>query len=172
MALKIFPALGIIVTLLVACASQPLPAPEWIYEKDAIEVYLRADPRLNLDEGVPHTLLVCLYQLKDPNAFNQLLDDPDGIYTLLECGLFDPSAATVKQIIVRPGRDMNLKLDRAAGAKYVAVAAGYYILEKERMARLYKIPVIVEKKGFFRWTKLSRPGLLKIEIDLGPSQIK
>jgi type VI secretion system VasD/TssJ family lipoprotein len=172
MASNIFPVLGFIVSLLVACASQPLQPPQWAYEKDAIGVHLKADPNLNLDEGVPHTLLVCLYQLKDPNAFNQLLDDSEGIYTLLECGLFDPAAATVKRIIVRPGKDMNLKIDRAAGAKYVAAVAGYYILEKERMTRLYEIPVIVEKKGFFKRTKTSKPDRLEISIELGPSQIK
>jgi type VI secretion system VasD/TssJ family lipoprotein len=158
--------------LLGACASQPLPPPEWTYEKDAIEVHLKSDPKLNLDEGLPHTLLVCLYQLKDPNAFNQLSDDTDGIYKLLECGLFDAAVATAKRIIVRPGKDMRVTLDRAAGAQYVAVVAGYYVLEKARMVRLYDIPVVVEKKGFIKRTKIVKASQLKVEIELGPFQIK
>ncbi|MGD9367855.1 MAG: type VI secretion system lipoprotein TssJ [Desulfobacteraceae bacterium] len=172
MASKLWPVLGLMFLLLSACASQPLPPPEWTYEKDAIEVHLKSDPKLNFDEGVPHTLLVCLYQLKDPNAFNQLSDDTDGIYKLLECGLFDASVATAKRIIVRPGKDMRVTLDRAAGAQYVAVVAGYYVLEKDRMVRLYEIPVIVEKKGFIKRTKIAKPGLLKVDIELGPAQIK
>jgi type VI secretion system VasD/TssJ family lipoprotein len=157
--------------LLGACASQPQP-PDWTYEKDAISVHLEADAKLNFDEGVPHTLMVCLYQLKDPNAFNQLSDDSDGIYKLLECDLFDSAVATTKRVIVRPGKKVGLQLDRAEGAKYVAVVAGYYVLEKERMIKLYEIPVAVKKKGLIRRTKVSKPEKLMIDLELGPSQIR
>jgi len=157
--------------LMTACASQPLPQPEWTYEKDAIQVHLKADPKLNFDDGVPHTLVLCIYQLRDPNAFNQLSEDTDGIYKLLECSLFDGSVATAKRLIVHPGQDMNVTLDRADGAKYLAVAAGYYTLQKNRMIRLYEIPVVVETMGLIKRTKLSKPGRLVIELQLGPSQI-
>ncbi len=172
MSVRRLAVLGIITLLVGACASQPLPPPEWSYEKDAIEVHLKADPRLNFDDGVAHTLLVCLYQLKDPNAFNQLSDDTDGVYKLLECELFDAGVATSKRLIMHPGKDVTVTLDRAEGAKYVAVVAGYYILQKERMIRLFDVPVVVEKRGFIKTTKISKPGMLKIELELGPSQIK
>jgi predicted component of type VI protein secretion system len=116
-------------------------------------------------------LLVCVYQLKDPNAFNQLAEDNDGLYKLLECELFDSSVATSKKLIARPGQDKNFVFDRAEGAKYVAVAAGYYVLHKDRMIRLFNIPVITEKKGFFRRKKIQKPGPLNIELTLGPRQI-
>jgi type VI secretion system VasD/TssJ family lipoprotein len=157
--------------LLGACAAQS-PPPDWTYEKDAVAVHLEADTNLNYDEGVPHTLMVCLYQLKDPNAFNQLSDDSDGIYKLLECDLFDSAVATAKRVIVRPGKTVDFRMDRAEGAKYVAVVAGYYVLEKERMIKLYEIPVVVNKKGLLRRTKVSKPGDLKIDLELGPSQIR
>jgi type VI secretion system VasD/TssJ family lipoprotein len=172
MSAKISAMLCIITLMISACASQPLPPPKWSYEKDAVQVHLKADPKLNFDEGVPHTLLVCLYQLKDPNAFNQLADDTDGIYKLLECGLFDAGVATSKRLIVNPGKDVTMTLDRAEGAKYVAAVAGYYTLQKERMIRMYDIPVVIEKKGFFTTTKIAKPGVLKIELELGPTQIK
>lgn len=158
--------------LMTACASAPLPSPEWTYEKDAIEIQIKADPKLNFDDGVPHTLVLCLYQLRDPNTFNQLSDDTDGIYTLLECKLFDGSVATAKRLIVHPGQDTTIVLDRAEGAKYVAVAAGYYVLQKERMIRLIDIPVAIETKGLIKRTKISKPGRLTIQLELGPSQIK
>jgi len=161
----------IIVSLIYSCASQPLPPPQWQYEKDAIKLHLKADPKLNLEEGTPHTLLVCVYQLKDPNAFNQLAGDNDGIYKLLECKLFDASVATSKRIIARPGQDIPLVLDRAEGARYVAAVAGYYTLQKDRMIRLFKIPVVVEKKGFIERKKTQKPGPLNIELTLGPQQI-
>jgi type VI secretion system VasD/TssJ family lipoprotein len=171
MNLKSIAVVGLTVLVLAACAAQPVPPPEWTYGKDGIQVALKSDPKLNFDEGVPHTLLVCLYQLKDPNSFNQLSEDTDGIYKLLECKLFDPSVATAKRIIVRPGQDVDMTLDRAEGAKYVAVVAGYYTLEKARMIRLYDIPVVIEKKGLVRTTKTARPDTLKITVQLGPSQI-
>ena len=164
--------LAIVVLLLTACASAPLPPPQWTYEKDAIEIQIKADPKLNFDDGVPHTLVLCIYQLRDPNTFNQLSDDADGIYKLLECGLFDGSVATAKRIIVHPGQNTQVTLDRADGAKYVAVAAGYYVLQKERMIRLFDVPVVIETKGLIKRTKMSKPGRLTIPLELGPSQIE
>ena len=161
--------LCLVVLIVTACASQPLPPPEWTYEKDAVVLHLKSDPKLNFDDGVAHTLVACIYQLKDPNAFNQLSEDTDGIYKLLECSLFDSGVATAKRLIIHPGKDVDVTLDRAEGAKYVAVVAGYYVLEKNRMIRLFDIPVVLETKGFFKRTKISKPGLLKIEVDLGPS---
>lgn len=158
--------------LIAACASQPLPPPEWTYEKDAVQIHIKADPKLNLDDGVAHTLVLCIYQLRDPNTFNQLSDDTEGIYKLLECNLFDGSVATAKRVIVHPGQDTTVRLDRAEGAKYVAVAAGYYELQKRRMIRLYDIPVVIEARGLIKRSKLSKPGVLVIELDLGPSQIR
>jgi len=169
---KLASTMVLVMILMAACASQPLPPPDWTYGPGAIQIHLKADPKLNFDEGVPHTLVVCLYQLKDPNAFNQLSGDTDGIYKLLECGLFDAGVATAKRLIVNPGQVVDLTMDRAEGAKYVAVVAGYYVLEKDRMIRLFDIPVVLESKGFIKRTKVSKPGPLKIDLELGPSQIK
>ncbi|MEJ2039974.1 MAG: type VI secretion system lipoprotein TssJ, partial [Desulfosarcinaceae bacterium] len=152
---------------LAACASQPLPPPDWTYEPGAIKIHLKADPKLNFDDGAAHTLVVCLYQLKDPNAFNQLAEDTDGIYKLLNCSLFDSGVATAKRLIVNPGQDVDLALDRAEGAKYVAVVAGYYTLEKARMIRMYDIPVVTEAKGWIKRTKITKPAPLKIDLELG-----
>jgi type VI secretion system VasD/TssJ family lipoprotein len=159
-------------SMIYACASQPLLPPQWQYEKEAIKLHIKADPKLNLEEGTPHTLYVCVYQLKDPNAFNQLAGDNDGIYNLLECGLFDSAVATSKKLIARPGQDMNFVLDRAEGAKYLAVVAGYFTLRKDRMIRLFDIPVVVEEKGVFNRKRIQKPGLLNIELILGPQQIE
>ncbi len=172
LALNKLPLVFLIAVLLTGCAAKTLPPPKWTFEKDAIQVNLAADPKLNYDEGVPHTLMVCIYQLKDPNAFNQLSGDSDGIYKLLDCNLFDSAVATARRVIVRPGKPVSIRLGRAEGAKYVAVVAGYYVLDKERMTRLYKIPVIVEQKGFIKKTRISKPGRLVVDIALGPSQFR
>ena len=157
--------------LLTACAAKQLPPPQWTYEKEAIRLHIRADSKLNLDEGEAHTLLLCAYQLSDPNTFNQLSNDQDGLYQLLECGLFGDGAAASKRLILQPGQDVNLTLDRAEGARYVAVVAGYYILEKDRMVRMVEIPEIVEKKGVIRVKKTRKPAHLSVNLVLGPQQI-
>jgi len=157
--------------LLAACASQPLPPPKWTYAKNAINIKIEADPDLNFDQGAPHTLLVCIYQLSDPNGFNQLAQDQNGIYKLLNCSLFDSTVAAAKRLIVRPGEKTSVSLDRAEGSKYVAVVAGYTVLEKSRMIRMFDIPVVIEKKGFIKRTKVAKPARLNLMLKLGPSQI-
>ncbi|MFZ0449532.1 MAG: type VI secretion system lipoprotein TssJ [Desulfatiglandaceae bacterium] len=169
-------SIGILITaglfFICSCASKPLPPPEFTYGKGEIQLQLQASPDLNSYEGSPHTLLLCLYQLKDPNAFNQLTGDEDGLYKLLECGPFDPSVTNIKRLIMRPGQATSVQLDRAEGTKYVGLVAGYSLMKKENMIRLFKIPVLVEEKGFISRTKVQKPGPLVLDILLGGQQIK
>lgn len=156
-----------------SCASQPVAPPsEWRYEQEAVHLNLEADSQLNLYDGQPHTLLVCVYQLRDPNAFNQLTEDEDGLYKLLECSRFDSSVVSSKRVFVQPGQNLTDALDRAEGARYVAVVAGYYLMRKENLVRLYDVPWFVEKKGFLGRNKVSKPGPLHINLLLGPEGIQ
>jgi type VI secretion system VasD/TssJ family lipoprotein len=161
-----------VIFFMFSCASKPLPPPEWRYEKDAIHINLQADSQLNFSDDVPHTLMVCIYQLRDPNVFYQLTGDRDGLYTLLKCGLFDGSVTGSKRFFINPGQESTLVLDRSEGSKYVAVLAGYYQIEKERISRILDIPVIIEKKGWIKRTKISKPGPLDIDLQLGRQQIE
>lgn len=163
---------GLLIFGVCSCASLPLTPPEWRYEKEAIQLHLKADFQLNLHDGTPHTLLVCVYQLRDPNTFNQLAGDNNGMYNLLECSLFDNSVASSERLIIHPGQVLTFTLDRAEGAKYVAIVAGYYSLHKERMVRLFNIPVIVENKWWIKRAKIAKPDYLNIELTLGPQQIQ
>jgi len=90
----------------------------------------------------------------------------------LECGLFDSSVAGSERLIIHPGQDLTFRLNRAEGARYIAIVAGYYSLYKERIIRLFDIPVIIEKKGWIKRTKILKPGPLNIELTLGPKQIQ
>jgi type VI secretion system VasD/TssJ family lipoprotein len=172
MTCRTVPLFCIVVLLFAACASKPVPPPDWGYEKDALQMTLKADARLNLDDGAPHTLVLCTYQLKDPITFNQLTEDMEGISKLLGCGMFDASVTTARRVTVQPGQELSIMLDRAPDTKYVAVVAGYYTLHKERMIRLYDIPVVVQESGLVRRTKSARPGPLTIHLNLGPLQIE
>jgi type VI secretion system VasD/TssJ family lipoprotein len=154
----------IILSLVCSCATRT--PPRWEYEQDAITISLEADNQLNFRDGISHTLSVCIYQLKDPNTFHQLSDDTDGIYQLLDCSIFDASVAVTKRLIVNPNQALSVSLDRAEGAKYVAVVAGYYTIEKDKILRFYKIPV--KKKGL---GGKYVPKKLDVRLVLGPKQI-
>lgn len=143
----------------------------WGYQKDAIRLVLNADPQLNSYDGLPHTLYLCLYQLKDPNAFNQLSGDKDGLYLLLSCSVFDPSVTSFQRLTVQPGQQLSQSFDRAEGSRYVGIAAGYFRLEKERITRFLKIPVEIKRRGWL-FQKYGVPGVLDLKINLGPQQIE
>jgi hypothetical protein len=112
-----------------------------------------------------------VYQLRDPNTFNQFAHDRVGLSRLLQCDLFDASVGSSERLIVHPGGDLNSVLDRPEGAKYLAIVAGYYSLQKDRSVRLIEFPVIVEKKGLIFRTKVYKLGKLDVELRLGPQQI-
>lgn len=149
----------IVAVMINGCAGGGLT--EIAYKEKAIHLNLTADSRLNLYQGSPHALVLCLYQLKDPNAFNQLVDEKDGLLKLLDCGRFDPSVANAKRIVVQPGQVEKQDLDRAEGAKYVAIAAGYYAY-KEKPTRIYAVPA---------GSLLGRDELF-INLYLGPQAMK
>lgn len=156
---------------LFACSKKEMTPPQWTYENDAVKIEVVADPMLNLDNKKAHTLFTCFYQLKDPNGFNQLCSDQNGLYKLLACKVFDPSVASSKHLIVNPGETTTIVMNRAENAKYLAIVAGYYTLEKERITRLVEIPVMIEEKGFFSKERKQRPGPLDLTLYLGSEQI-
>ncbi len=147
----------------VAPAPVVKPIPEYRYAKDAVRLHLQSDPQLNLFQSNPHTVLVCVYQLSDPNSFNQLQEETEGLAKLLECSRFDPSVASFKRLVMQPGQELTQALDRAEGAKYVGLVAGYFNMQKSRMVRLQAVPVH-EATG--------QAGILKIDFYLGPQEIQ
>ena len=162
-------ACGIVLALLLAsCAGRSSSgggsaSGAYEYEKDAISLRLKGDPNLNLFEKRPHTLLVCIYQLRDPNALNQVLQDAEDVTKLLECGRFDPSIVNTKKFILQPGKEITEALDRAEGARYIGIVAGYYNLDKQRASRIIPVPV----SGLFG-KKASR---MNLDVFLGPGEI-
>ena len=134
------------------------------YEKDAITLHLKGDPNLNLFEKRPHTLLVCVYQLRDPNALNQVLQDAEDVSKLLECGRFDPSIVNTKKFILQPGKEITESLDRAEGARYIGIVAGYYNLDKQRASRIIPVPV----GGMFG----KKAAKMDLDVFLGPDEIQ
>lgn len=128
------------------------------YEKNALTITFKSDQQLNLYQGRPHSLVLCIYQLKEPNSFNQLADERDGIYKLMECGRFDGSVAYVRRHIIQPGENSSEVKGAAEGAKYLGIAAGYYDLSRKGSVRL----LAIEKKWF---------GDNIVDLILGPQAI-
>ncbi len=148
----------------------PPPPTDWRFEKDGIRLHLKGDPKLNLFQGDPHTLLICVYNLKDPNAFNQLVDEKEGLPKLLECSRFDPSVTSSKRIVLQPGQEVNESMDRGEGAKYISLVAGYFNLKKEKVSRLYPIQIREESPG--ARPQFSLPAVLNLDLYLGPQEIQ
>jgi len=164
----IFLSLLLSMILLCSCATVVVP-PRWEYEPNAIRLNLKSDPQLNLFQGKPHTIVLCAYLLTDPNELNQLMDEKGGLEKLCECTKFHPSVTYSKRFIIHPNREYKETLDRAAGAKYVALVAGYFKLQKENVVRLFPIPIVEEKKGN---TLYQKPGLLALDLLLGSQQMQ
>lgn len=100
---------------------------------------------LNMNEGSPHTLMLCIYQLSNDQMLNQLATNEDGIYQLLDCEPFDGSVRIAKRLIIHPGQDLTFIMDRLAGTRKIGFVAGYSQLQKERIIRTLDIPVLVSK---------------------------
>ena len=175
----------LMIFLFVSCPSQPKPngpGVEWPfgatfnYKEGAIKVHVKADSKLNLYEGDPNTLHLCVYQLRNPNTLNQMASNMDGLYQLLDqnCGFSDGSVAGSKALTVYPGETNTYVLDRAEGAKYVAFVAGYFSLENDRIMRLVRVPItFIEKKtGLFKSVRIPQPDQLDANLILGPEQIQ
>ena len=142
------------------------------YKPEAIKLVLRADPQLHFSDNVPHTLHLCIYQLKDPNAFNLKAKFEEGLYELLDCSSFDPSVTDFERVIVYPGQDQTLNMNRAEGSNYIAFAAGYNNMQKDRIIRFHEIPVETKTKMLTPWKKYYVCRDLNLEIMLGPEQIE
>ncbi|MDD2335661.1 MAG: type VI secretion system lipoprotein TssJ [Geobacteraceae bacterium] len=136
--------------------------PKWEYEKSAIDLCIQSDPHLNILQEKSHSLMVCVYLLRDLNGFNQMMDEKGGLSKLLECERFDPGVTYARRIVVQPNQATKETMDRSEGAKYVGIVAGYYNLEKDNAVRTFQIPL-----SFFQ-----NPKRLSIDLTLGAKGIK
>lgn len=164
--------LSVVFLLSFGCTAK-IKKPEWRFQKEAVNVHIRADHKLNLYNSKAHTLYVCFYQLNTLNAFDQLTQDEAGIRTLLECKLFDPSVAAVTSKIIHAGENLTLIFDRAEKAQYLAIVTGYFArLDNDRMVRRHKIHVLKKRERFWKNEYSCMPCDLDVELSLGPNQIE
>ena len=158
------------ISIVWACAHQPLDPVKWEPEKEAIKLQIKAVPDLNWS----HNVHLCVYQLKDPSGFDKFAGYDEGLQRKLlhhRCELFDQTVVKSESLYVDPGEYLSLTMDRFKDAQYVAIAAGYEGPSKTRATRIIKIPVITETKGLIRRKEIKKPGHLNVEITLGREQI-
>ncbi len=155
-----------------AC-SHTLKQPEWLFEKAAIQMHVKADNKLNLYNNKAHTLYVCFYQLRELGDFDQLTQDEAGIRQLLECRMFDDSVAAANSKVIHAGENITLTMDRSERARYIAMVAGYSSdLTNERVVKRHQFQVYKTKEGFFKKVYECEPCVLDVEVSLGPYQIE
>ncbi len=144
---------AIVVMVLSGCASTPEKAvsSELPFEPNGIQLKLLADSALNLYEGEPHTLVMCVYQLSAPEAFRELVQTQEGVGRLLNCTSFGDTVTTSKRIILHPKEDRTIDLDRYKNTQYVGLVAGYYESSPPKSTRLYSIPIQYYEEGFWMW---------------------
>lgn len=154
----------LLVSLVSSCCSKSsiVSPPEWKHEKDALVLRFEGDQSLNLYQGKPHSLIVCVYHLKDLNGFKQLTDESGGLSKLLECSRFDNSVTYTKRLVLQPKQELKESHDRTEGAKYLGIVAGYYSLHKVHSVRSYQIPVSI----------FNNPKKLNINLHMGPEGIQ
>jgi type VI secretion system VasD/TssJ family lipoprotein len=153
--------------------SHTLKQPEWVFEKAAVQIHVKADNKLNMYNNKAHTLYVCFYQLRELSDFDQLTQDEAGIRQLLECRMFDDSVAAANSKVIHAGENITLTMDRAERARYIAMVAGYSSdLTNDRVVKRHRFQVYKTKEGFFKKVYECSPCVLDVEVSLGPYQIE
>jgi len=152
--------------------TNPATSPQtmsWAFAPKALELTFVSDPFLNEYEGAAHTLSACVYQLQNPAAFQQLAATAPGISKLLECSNFDQgSVVSFQRVIVQPGRNEVITLDRGEKAKFVAIACGFYDLNLGTATQVFEIPVSSDTSGWLWWKETTyQPAKLSRKILLG-----
>lgn len=146
---------------------------KWTYLPGGLVLNLTTTPDLNTYEGYTHNVLLCIYQLNAPAAFQELASNAGGILKLLKCTRFDPTVVHVERHFVSPGQKSTLILDRAEGAQYMALVAGFNDLQPGLVTTLYSFPVTTGRDGWTPWAAdVYNPGGLTMNILLGANSIQ
>lgn len=161
----------------------------WQYEKNAIQLTIRAVQQLNNYDDRPHTLVLRFFQLSGPTAFEDMRKSYFGTKELFTADgdNQDPSIVSVEEIIIRPNDDRTWVFDRFAETRFIAIAAAYYDLNSGNVTRLVSFPAIDDTPkpkfglldaitfGYFAEDIEQlprRPGKLNINLLLGMQEIE
>ncbi|MGY4730816.1 type VI secretion system lipoprotein TssJ [Burkholderia pyrrocinia] len=144
---------------------------QWDYTPDALQLEIDASPRLNEYQNAPHTLLLTIFQMADAQAFRDLAGDPERLRAALAAGASGTGIVQITRYVVAPGARVALSIDRAQQVRCVGIVAGYYDVDDQRAARLYDVPLKVNKRGWFSRSYHAAPLTLELKMRLGAQSI-
>lgn len=143
----------------------------WDYGRDAIQVELVASADLNEYASQPHTVVLALFQLEDSKAFLQLVGDADNLRHMLVSGKSSGDILQMDRYIISPDKRTILTLDRVQDAKFLGAVVGYYQFDARGGARLFRIPLDIEKSGWVTTSYKAKPASLAVRLYLGRQRI-
>ncbi|MDR2162159.1 MAG: type VI secretion system lipoprotein TssJ [Desulfovibrio sp.] len=158
--------------LLAACGGKDTGAPDipppppatdptkviWQADPQGLRLRITTSGDLNKQDGVPLGLSLCLYQLGDKVRFEALAQTASGLDSLLDCAVDKADARSAKEFLLQPGQSLEMTLERAEQAKYLAVVAGYFHLKPDLSTFVFPYLLHSETEGwipFFRDTVYS-----------------
>lgn len=166
--------------LVAACSSNPelsVEEEKWSYEVRAINLVLKAVTDVNSVSGRPHSIVVGLFQMSDPNTFSGLSVTREGSVELLQKGKIDETIVDFRLLTMRPGEQKKVSVSRAEAARYIGVIAGYFKLNPKTDVKIFPIPVREIERGLVEKSLVATsmisdqakavPGKLNIIVDLG-----
>lgn len=173
--------------LLAACGGKdviappmPKPAPAedpsrvvWNAEPGGVRLSIETTPDLNARDGVSLALSLCVFQLDKSDKFNDLAQTPEGLDKLQTCTVDAAGAVSARRYWLQPGQKLTEDIDRAEGARMMAVVAGYAHLEPELSRASFRYLMHTAKEGYipgFRKTVYSATQM-NILIRLTASQV-
>jgi len=144
---------------------------DWAYAKEGIWLQLASDAQLNIYDNESHTLVLGIYQLSETQSFYKLLADKPQISKDLLTGQTGKQVVQFDRYVLAPGKATVLKLDRAQGAKFVGMIAGYYDFDAINAARLFRVPVNMQSSGMVTTTYKAEPAVLALRLVFGNNGI-
>jgi len=139
-------------------------------KKKGIRLDVKADKRLNFFNNQSHTLVLVIYQMNEPNYFEQLAMTPEGIGDLLEAKPNDASIVSRRKLLVQPGENKQVYIDRSKAGNYIGVLAGYFSDDVRGVSRMLNTD-IREHNMFFWRPSDGDPADTLIGLSLGAEKI-
>jgi predicted component of type VI protein secretion system len=152
-----------------AAVATPAASVGQVRERGPITLRIKADSQLNLFNRAPHTLMLCVYHLRDSRWFNQVQSERNGLQKLLECSRADSSVINVKRMVIQPGQQISESIEADDAIRFINIAAGYYSMKKEGAIRSYRVGAPAEGRGD---STAETPQEVDIELLLGPKEIR
>ncbi|WP_300787981.1 type VI secretion system lipoprotein TssJ [uncultured Desulfovibrio sp.] len=156
----------------------PPPAPAerpgdvvWGLEPGGLRCRMEASPDLNRDKDTSLGLTLCLYQLKEYDAFSNKAATADGLDELLQCRPDAAQAQSARLFQLQPGATRDVVMDRAEHARYLGVVAGYAHLHPDQCATVLPFPMHTDTEGVIFRSTVYSAAPVQVLIRLGESAL-